>query len=287
MLIPTMCLYHGTGCPDGFTAAWAVKKQIGDGCQYIPVNYQSDPPDVTGQNVVIVDFSYKREVMEELHEKANSLTVLDHHASAERELAPLLESGIIDGEFNMNYSGARLAWNAFHKAPPPRIVRYVEDYDLWKKVLSNTHEVTAYIHSFEQTWENWDYIAKELENDSNFALAVNQGVALRREKERLLKQFVGTARKVTVLGYDNVPVVNCNKPFTSEVGHLLLEAFPEAPFSATYCDFPEGRAVSLRSRKDANDVAEFDVSKLAETQGGGGHPSAAGYRVPADENKWR
>jgi len=58
----TQVLYHAN-CPDGFCAAWAAYTVFGDDAEYLPVQYGQDPPDVAGNRVYIVDFSYKREVM--------------------------------------------------------------------------------------------------------------------------------------------------------------------------------------------------------------------------------
>ena len=66
-----LVIYHGK-CLDGMTAAWAVRKALGDG-DYIPVSHGDTPPDVVGRDVVIVDFSYSRAVMETMALAARSL----------------------------------------------------------------------------------------------------------------------------------------------------------------------------------------------------------------------
>ena len=73
----SICIYHGN-CADGFGAAWVVRKALGD-IEFVGAKYQEAPPDVTGKDVVMVDFSYKRPVLLEMAEKANSILILDHH----------------------------------------------------------------------------------------------------------------------------------------------------------------------------------------------------------------
>ena len=73
----SMCIYHGN-CADGFGAAWVVRKALGE-IDFHGAKYQEPPPDVTGKDVVMVDFSYKRPVLLEMAEKANSILILDHH----------------------------------------------------------------------------------------------------------------------------------------------------------------------------------------------------------------
>ena len=53
-----LCIYHGN-CADGFGAAWAVRKRFGDEVEFHAGVYQTEPPDVSGRDVVMVDFSYK------------------------------------------------------------------------------------------------------------------------------------------------------------------------------------------------------------------------------------
>jgi nanoRNase/pAp phosphatase (c-di-AMP/oligoRNAs hydrolase) len=69
--------------------------------------------------------------------------------------------------------------------------------------------------------------------------------------------------------------VNCNHYFASDVGHVLAK---DHPFSASYYDTNDGRVFSLRSAEGC-----IDVSVVAKHLGGGGHASAAGFRVTFDE----
>ena len=61
---PDVCLYHHP-CADGFTAAWACWKRW-PAADYVGANYGRPAPDVTGKNVLIVDFSYKRAELDAL-----------------------------------------------------------------------------------------------------------------------------------------------------------------------------------------------------------------------------
>ena len=99
-----LVLYHAN-CMDGFSAAWAVWKKFGDAdTEYLPAKYGDAPPDVTDRDVVIVDFSYKRDVMLTLNRAANQLLCLDHHKTAEADLKDLPFA-----RFDMERSGAGMA----------------------------------------------------------------------------------------------------------------------------------------------------------------------------------
>ncbi|MCK5503077.1 MAG: phosphohydrolase, partial [Tritonibacter mobilis] len=84
----TICIYHANCC-DGFAAAWAVRRALGPYVKFVPAQYKSDPPTVTGADVVIVDFSYKRPVLEQMALSARSILILDHHKTAQSDLAGL------------------------------------------------------------------------------------------------------------------------------------------------------------------------------------------------------
>ena len=78
----TICIYHSP-CMDGFTAAWVARKALGNDVEFFAATYGEPPPDVTGKDVIMVDFSYKRPVLMEMAKKAHSFLILDHHKSAE------------------------------------------------------------------------------------------------------------------------------------------------------------------------------------------------------------
>ena len=62
---------------------------------------------------------------------------------------------------------------------------------------------------------------------------------------------------------------------SSEAGNVMAES---EPFAACYLDTADSRVFSLRSRREGG----VDVAKIAESDGGGGHRNAAGFRVPRD-----
>lgn len=78
-----LVLYHAN-CWDGFCAAWVARMALGD-IEAVPVNYGTEPPDVRGRNVYVLDFSYPRAVMRRLLGQAHFVTVLDHHKTAEAD----------------------------------------------------------------------------------------------------------------------------------------------------------------------------------------------------------
>jgi len=297
-----ICIYHGN-CADGFTAAWAVWKSLGDSVEYFPGVYQSPPPDVTGRDVILVDFSYKRPVLEAMCQPrgANSMLILDHHKTAEADLAGLgvdmskwqgpfgwrrhmqnvaqdrMENADINGAiiyqlFDMTRSGAGLAWDFFHGTERPNLVKYVEDRDLWKFSEPLSREVNALIFSYEYEFKNWSYLDALLRNHMGIQHAADMGGAIERKHLKDVAELVRvTKRKLTIGGHE-VWAANLPITMTSDAGHLMATG---APFAACYWDTPDGRVFSLRSTDEG-----LDVSEVAKQYGGGGHRNAAGFRVP-------
>lgn len=265
----TLVIYHGK-CLDGFTAAWCAWRLFGDFVEYLPAAYVSQPPDVTGRDVYIVDFSYPRAQLLEMHAKADSLRVLDHHKTAQADL-----DGLDFCTFDMNRSGAGMAWDEFYPGQPrPALVDYVEDRDLWRFKLPMSKEVNAYIGSYDLTFDNWNTIARAIEED--LGGVVNIGSALLRAVDRYVKEMSAVARMRVIDGH-TVPVVNAPYINTSELVGYLAEQNSDAPFAAAWYQSSAGfYKYSLRSR-GANGA---DVSAIAKQFGGGGHKNAAGFSVP-------
>lgn len=254
----THVLYHGH-CPDGFGAAFAAWLVMGDSATYLPVNHGDPPPEMGDDaKVAIVDFSYQRDVILEMRKRFADLLVLDHHKTAEEEL-----KGLDFARFDMEKSGARMAWEYWHPDEPlPELLAYIEDKDLWHWALPQSQEVSIALHSYPQDFQVWSALTVE-------HLKI-EGVALLRLQEQLIQEACERARWGEMFGYQ-VPIVNATE-FRSEIANRLCKKFPEAPFAAAYYDNEKGeRSWSLRSQ------GEFDVAELARQMGGGGHLNASGY----------
>ena len=264
-----LCIYHNN-CPDGFGAAWAVRHALGDDVRFYKGIHQQPPPDVAGLDVILVDFSYKKAVLETMLKTANSITILDHHISAEKELSVLLESGQIKGLFDISRSGAMLAWQWFNPdLPPPELIAFIQDRDLWQFKLEGTRQIQAALSSYPYDFEVWDKLMASDEN--GLAELKHDGEAIERRLQRDIKLLIASGvRRMCIAGYD-VPVLNASSAYVSDAGHILSIG---EPFAACYWDHPDGRSFSLRSSEDGIDVAE-----IAKIYGGGGHEKAAGFTV--------
>jgi oligoribonuclease NrnB/cAMP/cGMP phosphodiesterase (DHH superfamily) len=264
-----LCIYHGN-CLDGYGAAWAVRHALGDNIQFYKGIHQQPPPDVDGLDVYLVDFSYKKEVLEDMLNTAASVTILDHHISAEEDLSELLKAGKINGLFDINKSGAMLAWQWFNPGkPPPVLIKHIQDRDLWLFKLDGTREINAALSSYPFDFKVWDKLMSS--NHDELKTLKRDGEAIERKLQKDIKELIASGvRRMIIAGYD-VPVLNASSAYVSDAGHIM--SIGEA-FAACYWDHPDGRSFSLRSGKDGIDVAE-----VAKKYGGGGHKKAAGFTV--------
>ena len=256
----TFVLYHQP-CYDGFGAAYAAWKALGYKAKYVPVSYGSPPPEIPrGSHVYIIDFSYSREILLDMKSRFATLFVLDHHKTAQEAL-----KGLDFTIFDMNRSGAMMAWNHWHpNVTPPQLIRHLEDRDLWRFKLPGTEEICAAIWSYPLDFEVWDKF------DINTLILEGKSIARFRTQivEMICKQAY--LREVPE-GYE-IPVVNATA-FWSEVGHKLIEMYPDHPFVASWYRQKDGKQLwQLRSK-----IGGFDVGDYAKKFGGGGHPSAAGF----------
>lgn len=296
-----LVIYHAN-CADGFTAAWAVRQAMD--CDFHPGVYGETPPDVAGRDVILVDFCYPRAVLACLQKAARAILVLDHHKTAEAELHPSSEPGLelmrfdlsvvlhrwnwerfqnlvaLDGQeienacvyalFDMDRSGAGIAWDFFHQgAPRPELIDHVEDRDLWRFALPGTREIQAAVFSYPYEFDVWDLL---METPMETLRA--QGVAIERKHHKDVAELVKVAKRQMVIGHYEVPVASLPYTLASDAGHLMAKG---KPFAACYYDKDGGRVFSLRSTDQG-----VDVSEVAKLYGGGGHARAAGFTVPRD-----
>ena len=266
----TYVVYHA-GCNDGFGAAWCFHQVLGDEAVYRPSSYGDSPPSVEeGDRLYILDFSYPLEVMQDLVEMLpGNLTLLDHHQTAQDELA-----GKVPGcHFNLEKSGAVMAWNYWHPMDePPELVKYVQDRDLWQWKLPASREWSAGMGLYPRDFEIWDLL-----NEHGSSFLISRGEVVLQYQRQVVDQLVSQVVPTTIGPYE-VPSVN-SPVLQSELGERLLQEHPEAPFVAIYYEHVERGSIyqvwSLRSRS----AEECDVSEVAKNLNGGGHPCAAGFKL--------
>ncbi|MCK5603953.1 hypothetical protein KAR91_18845 [Candidatus Pacearchaeota archaeon] len=263
----TTVLYHRD--PDGFGAAFAAWLVLKDTADYISVQHGEPVPFIPGgtEELFILDFCYNEDTCVMLVEKY-ATTIIDHHKSARAVI-----EGLCGCTFNINKSGAELAWEHFHPgdATPP-LIAYIQDYDLWKFELPHSVEINLAIATLPLDFEVWAMMPTEL--GAFQAATIPVGVGVKAFQDGQVAYAMNNVR-IMMLGEHQVPFTNAVDNI-SVVGHTMCQHYPEAPFSISYHDTKEYRKWSLRS------IGDFDVAEFAKIWGGGGHKNSAGFETALD-----
>lgn len=267
-----LCIYHGN-CADGFAGAWIVKQKFGEDVLFYPGFYYGQIPDVKNKDVIIVDFSYKLDVMLGICRDANSVLVIDHHKSAIEELEGI--NNVMDNielVFSTHYSGSMLAWDYFFPNEKcPVLLEHIQDRDLWQFKLNGTKEIQACVFSYPYEFSVWTKLMNKDVKD-----LFDEGVAISRKQSKDIKEFLEHTKHELYIDKQVVPAVNVPYTMGSDAASILAL---DAPFAAYYFDTGEHRVFGLRSIADTG----TDVQAIAVKYGGGGHENAAGFKVPLSE----
>jgi oligoribonuclease NrnB/cAMP/cGMP phosphodiesterase (DHH superfamily) len=173
--------------------------------------------------------------------------------------------------FDMDRSGAGIAWDVLCGGQRPRLIDYVEDRDLWRFNLPGSREVHAACGSYPLTLEDRARLMEREVSD-----LMEEGFAILRYHDKMVEGAVKHAGRLNIGGHD-VPAIACPViEIASDLGNKLAEG---NPFAAVYVDRPDGsRYFQLRSTP-----AGLDVGEIAQSLGGGGHRNAAGFTLKAEQ----
>jgi len=260
-------LYH-KNCTDGFSGAWAAFQKFGGRASYIPIEHNTPPPaGLLGKEIYMIDITFDMPVMKGLIRNNRRVTAIDHHISRKNEVAltykPLFSNG---------HSGAVLAWMYFFPGKPaPRLLRHVEDEDIWKFKLPYTREVSAILDLADFDFAVWSRLVRDFEKPPLRRKHIADGKLLLKYQNSLIERLVRhNAQLINFMGIKTLAVNSPN--FESEIGNVLRRKLP--PMGIVWREKGNRRTFSLRSDSSC------DVSKLAGKFGGGGHKKSAGFGMP-------
>lgn len=269
----TVIIYHDQ-CRDGFGSAYAAWKKFGDSASYIPRKTQDSVPEgLVDKELYILDYSYEKEALEQLRATNKSVVVIDHHESAKEAVTAFSEN-----VFDINRSGAVLSWQYFHpETEVPKLLLYIEDHDLWKMQMEHHREFNAALGEYNQDFETWDQLVKNLEDRDHFSKFISIGGVIARFEDRLVDNILRFKEKAIFEGHE-IYVLNASRIYRSILGHYLATLNQQEgrlAMGIVYYRYDGMVHCSLRSNGD------FHVHTLAQKFGGGGHPNAASIRVPS------
>jgi oligoribonuclease NrnB/cAMP/cGMP phosphodiesterase (DHH superfamily) len=293
-------LYHSP-CVDGAFAAYAAKLALGEEdvvyCGH-NVNAAFDLERIRHcSHVVLLDYIGPEGFAEQLAATRESVTVVDHHKTAQASLDALRQRPNVEVVFDLERSGATLA--LAHFAPEVseemrQCFALVEDNDLWRHALPESRAFSAGLRRLldlerESLLDDVGKLslaavlaagAEELQLEAR-RVQVREG-AVREMSHSVGEQEELERRYVVQIGEARLLAVDAQFPtLRSTVGNelaALSQAAGLAPAAAVcYADSGVWK-VSLRS------LGDWDTTALSTRFGGGGHRNASSFAV--DRTVW-
>ena len=272
-------VFYHSPCQDGLASAWAAytyAKEHNLTYEFVGLsnNGQAFPPtvDITGKQVLFVDYAPNDLQLAELESKAADYYILDHHKTNEQRFKDSPHA-----TFNMDKSGAGLTWDYFFPdRTMPLALVFIQDRDLWTWKEPDTKAFCEgfymYSSATTSTQEAFDLLTDLNENYTRLDDTLRLGNILLKKKEQTIRNQCKYVTKRTYL-YNGLKVclVNCDHELGSDLASAILAAYDyDFVVCWRYNHTNEDYWFSLRS----NDRA--DVSEIAKSLGGGGHKNAAG-----------
>lgn len=281
--IKAIIVYHAQ-CLDGFAAALAAWLKYGDDALYLPARYGNEDDIRTvlqhckpHREVIIVDFSFPLDVLQQIEDASSFVTMLDHHKTAFEMFNAPLETPFEERTAEHYYfldntkSGCLLAWEYFWGADPaPLAFQHIDDRDRWQFKMQGTKEFNAALWNHPRDFAAW----WKLFEPAGVTQLYQEGEALLKAQALHVEYAVKRARPVTLLGQKGL-IINSDQDI-SEIGHALC-SLNNTFGMIWYIDSTGNVACSLRSNGD------YDVSAIAKQFGGGGHKNAAGFKLTVEQ----
>lgn len=299
--------YHHP-CIDGSVAAWSMHKKFGDTANYIGLDHadfhtiETTILDNVDKNTtaIFVDFAPRKEIIETVLNHVARIEVYDHHVTAQKDLADFMDHEKCHIVFDMNRSGAGIAYDVCIGGDRPLFVMLVENLDLYKPDRfandDQFYEVASFLGSFDperpldQVLSDIDQLMeiKDMQTFEDMGRAPRENY-LHEINEILEKidmidlSFLKHAPKSTTVPAVNVNLHNLGHEFSPK---LIASCPMEQKLGLTWTHHNEDTIkVSFRSDN------VIDVSLIAEELGndyglnGGGHKGAASVRFTIDQFK--
>lgn len=260
-------IYHG-GCQDGFCGAflyWQYLKENGLPIpEFYPAKHGTAPPPAT--RPLMIDFMYPVGSYKDYF-------VIDHHKT---NLAAAADTPDAMKLFDMNHSAAMLVWMWLYADDPPRLVKYVEDRDIWTKLYPESDILSSWLADQKYTFE----LFETLLDDANLDAAIAAGTAVRDHCRSIVEKNVKYgAVKFSKIGSKYYFVAYLNTvDGKSDMGNALMTRFPLCDFAAVYSIDDETSTTSFSLRSTDRNT---DCSQIATQFGGGGHRNASGMKIYA------
>jgi oligoribonuclease NrnB/cAMP/cGMP phosphodiesterase (DHH superfamily) len=228
-----------------------------------------------GKKVLFCDYSPKLDILNQIENIAKSIVVLDHHVTARDDLVTKPYA-----IFDMGRSGVGITWDYFFPGVPfPLFLSMIQDRDLWRWLIPGSKNFCSGFCTVCSTIDTYDFVQlfkifDELyTNPDKIEYYIGIGGLIQNSTmQKVISIAENALKKIGSYQGKRVCVVTCTSEFTSELGNVI-SSDPNVDFAVLWRhdNVLDQYHVSLRSCDKAN------VSEIAKSFGGGGHPNAAGF----------
>lgn len=271
-------------CADGLVSAWIASKRfpgaILKGAVYQDIEMYPDYAN-PGDEVLIVDFSFPRSVIQGLIDRDVKVTVIDHHEGAFNDLSNFT-ARFYRYHYDVTKCGATLTWERFFPGvEPPGFLKYIQANDIRDDFYYDNYEnvkcVTSAIWQSRQSFTTYEAIANMDEDDLLKAI-VEDGKALWEVKKSAIKELLKEVVFEDFEEFVKVPTLRLlskHLAYRSDLAEIYLMENRQHPFMLL--SNKKMTRFHLRSyKRSSNAVA---VNEICSRFGGGGHVNSAGFRL--------
>lgn len=270
-------------CQDGLASAWITNhyhKLQNKSIDLYPIQYGTplDLSRLSGKKIIFCDWAPTLDILEQVEQVVSEIKILDHHKTAQQALQSKPYA-----VFDMTKSGAGLSWEYFFpNSPMPNFIQMIQDRDLWTWKLPESRNLTSGLvmicdtvrsneyDDFTGLFEVFDGL---FSNPDKFKFCLELGSIVNKSTLAKANSLAEShAKCVDIYQGHRVCVVNCPTDLSSDVGNIL-SSMDTIDFAVLwkYNHPNQEYYVSLRSSN------KVDVSAIAKSFGGGGHPNASGF----------
>lgn len=276
-------IYHDH-CMDGLTAV-AIALQtcagthgVDERVTIIPGSYGTplNLKKLKGKRVCFLDFSAKLDVMLDILEVAEHVTVMDHHISIHADLMTI-DSPKFTYIYDVELSGAEIAWREFIGTKQPYFIDLIGARDLWKKEYRDADILQLALKVGEYDVDSmFALIAELIEYDDVTANAtttelIANGNLYQKYHNQIVEQIASKAFRSELDDGTPVMKVNCTQGFVSDVGQYLYNRYEDVAWMFTVGEDKVYHSLRVSASSD------YDASAYAKSKGGGGHVKACGW----------
>ena len=284
-----LVFYHGSSCIDGLASTSVVKYYYEKKDLDLPVFVacrHGEKIEIYCKNktVLIVDFYFDIETTKKIiSETEGNFLNIDHHENSRIQLENISKEYKI---FDNDHCGATLTWNYFFpKKPFPKLLNYVEDYDIWNlKSPLRWKEMNLILNDlltniYNKVDDFYNIFIESMNNEKFIDKLLKKGKTIKEFNDSIIEKSLSRTTLAVLkdpLNKDNFILVSfCNTTsLTNEIADNLIEKFPQIDLILNY-SVPFINLTKFYARSNG----KYSTNLFSNLYQGGGHVKASGFQI--------